>query len=103
MAHTGREAIDLAESMEFHASVIDLGTPIDDTPEDQNSTGDPRGDGMWLLELLRLLPKNALLHCARWRYGSPHRVLSLHLLLPSYSGDAWDMVKIKCNPTTSRL
>ena len=55
MARTGREAIDLAEQMEVHAAVIDLATPIDPMSQERSTAG-ARGGGMWLLELLRLLP-----------------------------------------------
>jgi len=55
VAGTGREAMDLAQRMEIHAAVIDMGTPIE--PADGVTFGARRaGGGMWLLELLRRLP-----------------------------------------------
>ena len=52
LAHTGRQAIDLAERHPIHAAVIDLSTPID-TP---GIPAADASDGMWLIELLRRLP-----------------------------------------------
>ena len=52
VAHTGRQAIEVAERYPIHAAVVDLSTPID-TPGIPAT--DP-GDGLWLIELLRRLP-----------------------------------------------
>ena len=55
IARSGEEAINLAEHHEFHAAIIDLGTPkapIDPSP----LPGAGRG-AMWLLELFRRLPQ----------------------------------------------
>lgn len=59
---TGRQALELAGQLEFHAAVIDLGTPIGSL-EGLNKA-DPRlprtsahaAAGVWLLELIRRLP-----------------------------------------------
>lgn len=56
VAQTGREAIELAERMEFHAAVIDLSTPLDErTAGGPAVWGHGPGGGMWLLELFRRL------------------------------------------------
>jgi CheY-like chemotaxis protein len=51
VAHTGREAFDLAGRVPMHAALIDLATPLG---EDRSATGD--APGLWLLELLRRMP-----------------------------------------------
>jgi CheY-like chemotaxis protein len=52
VARTGQEAIDLAGRLEFHAAVIDLGTP-----KAEGEAFTPQGPGgIWLLELFRRLP-----------------------------------------------
>jgi CheY-like chemotaxis protein len=52
VAHTGREAFDLAGRVPMHAALIDLATPLG---EDRGAGGDDPG-GLWLLELLRRMP-----------------------------------------------
>ncbi len=57
VARSGQEAIDLAAHLEFHAAVIDLGTPR--APEEPDAAGPgimPGAGGIWLLELFRRLP-----------------------------------------------
>lgn len=49
LAHTAREALDLADQLTIHAAVIDLGTPHEDTPNRATA-------GMWLVELFRRMP-----------------------------------------------
>jgi CheY-like chemotaxis protein len=62
LAHTGREAFAMAEHLEFHAAVIDLGTPLGGDDESlphravASATGGQGDAGWWLLELLRRLP-----------------------------------------------
>lgn len=57
VAHTGEEAIDLAGHVEFHAAVIDLGTPrTPDQPAPVGGSQLPGAGGIWLLELFRRLP-----------------------------------------------
>ena len=57
LAQTAREAIDLAEQMEFHAAVIDMATPIGNARK-VGMDGVFPGGGLWLLELLRRLPNH---------------------------------------------
>ncbi len=60
LAESGRQAIDLAETLEIHAAVIDLGTPRGDaTPIARHggARGMPSG-GLWLLELMRRMPNH---------------------------------------------
>jgi len=59
VAQSGHEAIDFAESVQFHAAVIDMGTPWScgdsfPTPVGAFDKGGPAG--LWLLELWRRLP-----------------------------------------------
>ena len=53
LAHCGHEALGMAEKLEFHAAVIDLGTPYH-APNSASRTA--HGDGLWLLQLLQRLP-----------------------------------------------
>ncbi len=64
VASTGREAIDLAGQVVFHAAVIDMGTPValqgvggaggQGSPAGEGSGGIP--GGLWILELFRRMP-----------------------------------------------
>ena len=54
IAHTGKEALDVAEHYEIHAAVIDLATPYG-SDADRRRT-DRLDSGYWLLQLIRKLP-----------------------------------------------
>ena len=57
VARSGREAIDMAEEIEFHAAVVDWGTPIGNGSKSGRWQGVLfPGAGAWLLELFRRLP-----------------------------------------------
>lgn len=53
VAGTGREAVDVTESVTIHAAVIDLSTPRD---EDSRPAGSNAADALWLLDVLRRRP-----------------------------------------------
>ena len=57
---TGRAAISLAERLEVHAAVIDLGTPLEAGDDWQMGPGPASAGpgGMWLLKLLRRQPNH---------------------------------------------
>jgi CheY-like chemotaxis protein len=61
VVESGRDAVELAESLELHAAVIDMATPLGDA-EDPRSWSARRHSssagsaGLWLLELFRRLP-----------------------------------------------
>ena len=58
LAQTGQEAVDLAGRIEMHAAVIDMSTPVSDAPAEAGQTlSSAREGGLWLLELMRRLPK----------------------------------------------
>ena len=87
VADTGREAIDLAQRMEIHAAVIDMGTPIEST--DGVTFGVRRlGGGMWLLELLRRLPYRpsvVMLRKPAFSQRQAQRILNEALKLGAFS------------------
>ncbi|MBI1338031.1 MAG: hypothetical protein GC164_13875 [Phycisphaera sp.] len=94
VVHTGREALDLAEKLELHAAVIDLGTPLDPvhTPPGQSrlmnrTTTQPTGE-LWLLELLRRLPAKppvVVIQSRSFTQAQVDRVLSEALRLGAFS------------------
>lgn len=53
LAHTGREAVALADRFQFHAVVVDVGTPVDRTAV---STVTAPPGGLWLLDLFQRMP-----------------------------------------------
>jgi CheY-like chemotaxis protein len=87
---TGREAVDLAERMEFHAAVIDMSTPIG--PEQRGVPG-PHGhvgpgDGFWVLEVLRRLPSNppvVILRKPAFSQRQAERTLNVALRLGAFT------------------
>ena len=86
VAHTGREAFDLAERLEFHAAVIDLNTPVEDgVPAVGTQLGDA---GWWLAELFSRLPNSppfVIVHNAAYSQRQVARLLHEALRLGAFS------------------
>jgi CheY-like chemotaxis protein len=81
VAHTGREAMDLAGRMEFHAVVVDIATPVD-----QASSG--RRQGLWLMDLFHRMPNRPpMVVISSPAYGQRdlQRLLSESLRLGAFS------------------
>jgi CheY-like chemotaxis protein len=57
VARTGREAVEIVETVQMHAALIDLSTPADEN-EPATIRGLPTPGGLWLLEVLRRLPNH---------------------------------------------
>jgi CheY-like chemotaxis protein len=94
LAHTGREAFAMAERLEFHAAVIDLGTPLGDDEESapHHAASAPTGGlgdaGWWLLELFRRLPNRppiVVVHSARYTDRQVSRLLTEALRRGAFS------------------
>lgn len=104
VAPTVEEALSLAESMEIHAAVVDLSTPLASTGRDgarasmpgvrapnpgrttaARSSGQP---GLWLLELFRRLPNHppvVVIHSPATDRREGDRLLSEALRLGAFS------------------
>ena len=88
VAHTGREAIDLAEQMQFHAAVVDLHIPIGAAADDHPAVDSTSGGGMWLLELIRRLPNRppvVVLRRPAFSQRQAERMLNQALRLGAFS------------------
>lgn len=86
VARTGREALQMAESMEVHAAVIDLLTPAG---SEGKMVGQPRGaGGLWLLEVFRRLPQRppvVVVNNRAYTNAQAHRLLNEALRLGAFS------------------
>ena len=98
VVRTGREAMDLAETMEIHAAVIDLGTPFEQSQSAQDSplgsaiTGSARASGaggqLWLVDLFRRLPNQppvVVVHNPAYSQRQVERLLREALRLGAFS------------------
>ena len=97
VAHSGREAIDLAQTLEIHAAVIDLGTPFERdhptrSPLSSTITGEALASGaggqLWLVELFRRLPNQppvVVVHHPTYSQRQIERLLREALRLGAFS------------------
>ena len=86
VAKTGRQAIDITNSTEIHAAVIDLATPQDASNKAYTSSGIP--GGIWLLEVLSRLPNNppiVIVNSRTYTERQIHRFLHDALRLGAFS------------------
>lgn len=93
LAHSGREAIDLAEHLEIHAAVIDLGTPFGEPgrPGPGQQPGSPTSRlaaGWWLIELFGRLPNQppvVVINSPAYSQRQVQRMLQQALRLGAFS------------------
>ena len=57
VARTGKEAVEIVETVQMHAALIDLSTPADE-PESTRIRGTQTPGGLWLLDVLHRLPNH---------------------------------------------
>ena len=69
VARCGQEAIELAGRLQFHAAVIELGTPRAPDSDALPALGVP--GGLWLLELFHRLPQRPPVVVVNSRYVNP--------------------------------
>lgn len=89
VAQTGREAIELAETRQIHAAVIDLGTPLGPSPWISSAArASGAGGQLWLVDLLRRLPNQppvVVLHNPVYSQSQIERILREALRLGAFS------------------